>query len=380
METKDDPRPANPAAPGQSRPVAAQDTPAAPSEPPQSEASDASLGRELLFGLSLPERALRSGVSLLGGAVRESAERLIPRPIQDSKTYSILFKQMLDYLVEDVGGVAKPEGTPEGATGGNDFLARKAVGNFLEMTWLATLHVSPLTMLAVVSDVAYGSQVYLQELGEELKQQGVIAPDSTILNLDDLLGALSQASSSAATAFDTPPLSVDGLRETIETTRAAVGRIEPGKLVPQAELQRLWTDMRDLASREQVSLTEISSVMMLQTLGQVTNLGRGALSTVRVTTTLIDRHVLDHYRTAAQELRRDGLHATLAKTAAPYIDAVWQNFSTQKSTVTENLLSGRLAKDAWQQLRGWWQSPSPKGQVRPGDTPPESRDASAPIE
>ena len=56
----------------------------------------------------------------------------------------------------------------------DDFVARKTVGNFVEMAGLATLHVSPMMLLAVVSDIAYGSQTYLNEITEELKREGVI--------------------------------------------------------------------------------------------------------------------------------------------------------------------------------------------------------------
>lgn len=323
---------------------------------PNAEATPSTKGlaQDLLFGISLPERTLRSGVSLLGGALRESTRRLVPRAFQSSKTYSIMVQQMLDYLVEDVGRVAKPERPTDEAPGGDAYLARKAVGNFLEMTWLATLHVSPLTILAVVSDVAYGSQVYLHELADELKREGVIAPDSTISNVDDLLGALSRASSTAATAFDTPPLSLDGLQQTIDQTRQSVRQLDPTRLIPQSEIQRLWREMQELATKEDVSLAEVSGTMALQTLDRVTSVGRGALSTVRVTGNLLDRHLVDHYRLALDEIRRDGLYATLARSSTPYVEAVWLNFSPEQGTLTEDLLTGRLPQQVWQQVSSWW--------------------------
>jgi hypothetical protein len=180
-----------------------------PAAPPSDDPGYAAVRRFLIYGLSLPERTLRSGVGLVGGAVRESAGLLVPQAFQNSKTYSVMVRQMLDYLVEDVGGVARPaQAEVEPRT--ENFVARKAVGNFVEMAGLATFHISPLTILAVVSDVAYGSQTYLRELSEELKRQHVIDENSTIDHVDDLLAAVSQASSVTANAFDVPPLSVDG--------------------------------------------------------------------------------------------------------------------------------------------------------------------------
>lgn len=329
--------------------------------PEEKRPSDKSLLDNLLFGLSLPERTLRSGVSVVGGAVREAAQTLVPQSFQDSKTYTVMVRQMLDYLVEDVGGVAKVSAadadtalaespSPQQA---KDFLARKAVGNFMEMAWLATLHVSPLTVMAVVSDVAYGSKTYLQELAVELKRQGVIDENSTIDHVDDLFEAVAHASGATAGVLDTPPLSVDGLKQTIAQTRQALAGIDPTTVLPQRELERFWEEIRQVATQEGVGMMEVSSAMTLHTLGKVATVGRGALSTVKVAGTLLDRHVLDHYREALEDVRNQGLYATLAKVSQPYLDAVWQNFSSHRPTVTEDLLSGKLLGQALGAARRW---------------------------
>jgi hypothetical protein len=310
----------------------------------------------LLYSLSLPERAVRSTAGLAGGALREATELLVPAAFQDSKTYSTLVRQTLDFLVEDVGGVQREEGddAPAKVEG---FVARKAVGNFVELAGMATLHVSPLMLLAVVSDVAYGSQTYLKELADELKREGVIDEDSTINHAGDLLDAVRQASGTAATTFDTPPLSIEGLRESINQTRDAALRIDPTKVLPKAEINRMWEEMRTIASEENVSLFEVSSAMTLHSLDKVATVGRGALSGVRAAGTLLDRHVLDHYRQSLTEIHTKGYYATLAEASGPYIEAVWQNFSTTKSTITEDLLSGKLLGEAAQGVKKWWSKP-----------------------
>ncbi|MGI9429640.1 MAG: hypothetical protein ACR2NM_13340 [Bythopirellula sp.] len=306
----------------------------------------------LQYTLSLPERAIRTTTGVAGGAIRESAALLVPQAFQDSKTYSSLVGQTLDFLVEDVGGVKSA------AAGGkeqpvDDFVARKTVGNFVEMAGLATLHVSPMMLLAVVSDVAYGSQTYLNELTDELKRDGVIDEETTIDHASDLLSSISTASGVAASAFDTPPISVEGLREMIEQTTSAVGEIDPSKILPQAELQRMWNDMEEIASEEDVSVFEVSSTMALHSLDQVANVGRGALSSTRAAGRLFDRHVIDHYRIALGDIHEHGYYATLAEKSGPYVDAVWKNFSTDNPTITEDLLSGRLVNKATETVGRW---------------------------
>ncbi len=311
----------------------------------------------LLYSLSLPERTLRSATGVVAGTIRESASLLVPQAFQSSKTYAVMVRQMLDFLAEDVGGVARsPDGGPAG--GGSppveQFVARKAVGNFLDLAGMATLHLSPILLLAVVSDVAYGSQAYLKELADDLKRQGVIDENSTIDHVDDLLNAVGKAAGTTSTAFNTPPLSVAGLKQTIEETRSAVVAIDPTQVIPQAEVKRLWDDIHEIAAGEGVHPLKVSAAMTLYSLNAIGSLGRGALSTVKAAGTLFDRHVLDHYRAALTDIRDRGLYASVAVTAKPYIRAVWQNFSTDQTTVTEGFLSGRLLSRAWRAVRHWW--------------------------
>ena len=324
-----------------------------PSLPPADDPGYSSVRQYLLYTLSLPERTLRTGAGLVGGALRESTSLLVPQAFQNSTTYRVMVRQMLDFVSEDVGGVRRKE-EAQAQPQVENFVARKTVGNFLELAGLATLHVSPLVVLAIVSDVAYGSQAYLKELSAELKQHGVIDQNSTIDHVDDLLEAVAKASQTTAHAFNTPPISVDGLKETIDQTRQAVLGINPTLVLPQAEVQRLWQEFHEVANREGVGILDISSAVTLRAMESIGTLGRGALSTVKVAGTLFDRHVIDHYALALAEVREQGLYATLAKTSEPYIEAVWQNFASDKVTITEDLVTGKLIGRAWSTVRRWF--------------------------
>jgi tryptophan synthase alpha subunit len=320
-----------------------------PGAQPHSQTPAARVG----YVLSLPERALRSGTGLVGGVLRESAALVIPRSFQNSRTYGVMVQQMLDFLVHDVGGVEQQQGAESSTAGVDNFVARKTVGNFVDMASLATLHISPLLLLAAVSDLAYGSQVYLRELADELKAQGVIAPDSTIDHVNDLLSAVSDASAATSNAFNTPPLSADALRETIEQTRAAIQSAKGANVIPQAEVKRMWEEMREIAQRENVGLLAVSTAATLQAMNKFATLGRGALSTVKVAGSLLDKHVLDHYSQALAEIRKRGLYRSLAEGSQPYAAAVWENFQPRRSTITEGLLSGRLWRAARSAVARW---------------------------
>jgi hypothetical protein len=272
---------------------------------------------------------------------------LVPQAFRSSRTYSIMIQQSLDFLAEDVGGVERAASADQT----KDFVARKAVGSFIDMASLATLHLSPMLLLAIVGDVAYGSRAYLHELGADLKRHGVVDQDSTIDSVDDLLAAIGGAAAATAGSFNAPPISVEGLRRTVDDTRAAIARIDPAKVIPQAELRRLWDEIHQIAVQEGLNPVAVSGAITLHALGAIGSLGRGALSTATAAGTLFDRHVLEHYGKAIREIRSKGVYASLRETSRPYLGAVWDNFSAKRTTLTEDLFSGRLTARAWKALR-----------------------------
>jgi len=317
-----------------------------------SQAAGSSIGGLFLYSLSLPERLLRSTVGVAGGMAKELGDRLVPRAFQSSNTYTILVRNSLQFLVHDVGGVQGPG--PDAEAGVENFVARKAVGNFVELAGLATLHLSPMLILAIVSDLAYGSKVYLNELADALRKEGLIAEDSTIDQIDDLFEAVGRASGSSAQLFDTPPLSVEDLRSTTGAIRDALTSLDATKALPQAEIRRMWDEMRAVARRDDVNLFQVSSAMTLHALGRIADTGRGTLSGARLAAGMVNRHIIGHYTAALADLQEKGFYATLSEVSTPYIDAVWNNFSAGKGTVTEEVVTGRLPGKVVRALAGWF--------------------------
>lgn len=295
---------------------------------------------------------------------------LVPQAFRSSKSYEILVQQGLDFMTRDIGGVRHGD-EQDAAPAVENYVAKKTVGGFVEMASLATLHLSPALLLAVVSDVAYGSQTYLKELALELKREGVIDEASTIDHAGDLLEAIRNSSAVGANVFDTPPLSIEGIRAAIDETSTSVRKIDPTKVLPAAEIDRLWREMHEVARGEDVTLLEVSGAMTLHALNRAGRVGQGALSTISIAGTLFDRHVVEHYRTALTDLHTRGYYTTLADVSQPYIAAVWENFSTDRRTITEDLLSGKLVGDAARTVGRWMGAGSRADEVpTPNDDEP----------
>lgn len=309
----------------------------------------------LIYTLSLPERVVRSTAAVAGGAAKELSQLLVPAAFQSSTTYEVSVRSALKFLVEDVGGV-KGSG-PEGggaAPAVDNFLARKAVGNFLDLAGLATLHLSPLWILAIASDVAYGSKAYLRELGEELRREGLIAEDSTIDNIEGLLDAVGRASAQAAKLVDTPPLALEELKQSVTAAATAMREADVRRAVPQAEVARMWNEMREVADREGVSLFEVSSAMTVHMLDRLGQTAKGTWTGISLAGRLLERHVWGHYAAALADIRRKGLYPTLQEVSGPYVRAVWDNFSQRRATVTEDVLSGSLPRRMYRWLAARW--------------------------
>lgn len=89
------------------------------------------------------------------------------------------------------------------------------------------------------------------------------------------------------------------------------------------------------------------------TLNRVKTVGKGTFTGAQVVGGLVSRPFIDHYSESLTTIRQDGLFVTLKETSAPYVEAVWTNFSDSKGTWTEELLSGRAVKNGFDKLGSW---------------------------
>ncbi|MCC9602706.1 hypothetical protein LOC67_19315 [Stieleria sp. JC731] len=326
--------------------------PGSPIEPGES----SSLLATLSYGLSIPERTARSASAVVGGLVNETAGWVIPAAFRSSKTYSAFIGQALDMMIHDVGGVTKKQIAP--AENQEAALAQKAVGGLLDLAGAATLHLSPLTVLAVFNDVAYGSSHYLKRLSEELKREGIIDEASSIDRVSDLIDALHQTGSRASKAAEAPPLSLEAMTITITEIAAQVQQVDPTDILPQSEINRIWQEMEAAADQTGVGIWDIGTTMTMFAIDRLSLSTRGALSTVRVAGSLLDEHFFSHYGEALVAIREDGFYETLSKSSAPYLDAVWHNFDSGRETWTEELITGRMPRKWWSSFVGWFKSRS----------------------
>jgi hypothetical protein len=306
----------------------------------------AGVSRFLIYTLSLPERAVRSAVGVTAGAARETAHALVPQAFKSSKVYELVIANSLRFLTEEVGGV-EHQARPGEQANLDNYLARKAVGDFVDLAGLATLHLSPIWVFAVVSDVAYGSKTYLNELSAELRQRGLIRADSSIDRVEDLLDAIHSSTAETASLIATPPLSVEQLKQSVEKIRM----VDPTTILPQQELSDQWNEIREIATKEDVSLLGVSGALTMHMLKKVGAVAEGTLTGVEVAGGLFNRNVLAHYASGLQAVREHGFYPLILASSAPYRRAVWTNFAAGHETLTSQIVTGRLFRQLWDAAR-----------------------------
>jgi hypothetical protein len=280
------------------------------------------VGRTAAFLASIPERIVRSLAAIVGGAVHETAELLLPRMARRSRFYEATAKNMLRIAIELVGDVERPV-APEQPEAG-ELAKRKAAGNAVELGSIAAFGFSPLWLLAAASDVSHGTRVYLDSLVRELKRAGVLREETQVGTIDGLLAALEGGSGTTARLVDLPPLELADLRASLVELRSSAGELPTPR-----ELAAVYGGLRQVAARERRPLLEVSAGMGLAFLLSARGVGR--------------EHLVVPYREDLAPLRDEGFAAYARRVSGPYREALAGHFDRERETWTERGLA-RLRK------------------------------------
>ena len=270
------------------------------------------------YVVTLPERLVRAAAAVLGGAVHETAQVVLPRFVRRSRVYEATAKNVLRITIELVGGVEQEAQADQPSAG--KLALRKGAGNVVEFGSIAAFGFSPLWLLAAASDLARGSRVYLAALVGELKDNGVLERDAEIASVDQLLGVLERGAGKSASLIDVPSMELKELRTSIAELAA-----ERKELPGPDDLQALYEGLIRQARAENRSLLAVSSGIGLAFVNSAQHVGR--------------EHVWVPYREDWKPLREEGFAAYARRVAQPYRDAVDGHFDAAKPTLTERLLA-----------------------------------------
>ncbi len=307
------------------------------------EASPAASRQTQSYLLSLPERALRSAAALSAGLLRELTDVTLPKAVRRSKLYETMVQATLRFLIEEVGQV---EGAypPEGKLS-NDFALRRTAGNGIELAGILAFRASPVWVMAALADVSGSGRRLIREIAACLKQEGLLEKDREFESIDQLLDGLERTSGRLADNINTPPLDVAALRKEWAELRKELGQLAPARLPSPARLWEQWEDLRAVASREDRSVFQVSTLMALSAIERLPEdlrwLSRSAKAAGRHTSQLVAGALLDDYRETLAELRNIGFLAYWRRQFRPYLKAAALQFSPGRATLLEKILARR---------------------------------------
>ncbi len=292
------------------------------------------------YVLSLPERVVRSALGLGAGLLREVGEVVLPKGVRRSQLFKNLVETTLRYLIERVGGAKTlfpaEERPPE------DFIARRGAGHAVELLGIVAFRVSPVWVLAALSDLSGLGRRLIPEITEALKEQGLLEKDAQFVSVDQLLNGLERTSSRLAQTLNTPPLDVESLRREWAAIRESARSLTPSDLPSRRQIREQWEELKQESQRQGRSVFELSSVMAISAVRVLPSKARWLSTSARVgakrTGKLVSAAILDHYAQTLQELREVGYLAYAKRQLSPYLRACIEQFSPQKRTLTQRLL------------------------------------------
>ncbi|MEO8593745.1 MAG: hypothetical protein ABI759_10505 [Candidatus Solibacter sp.] len=289
--------------------------------------------------LSLPERALRSLGAISGGLLHEFSNVALPASVRRTTLYRTMVEVALRFLIEEVGQV---EGVfPSGGELADNFILKRTASHGIELLGILAFHASPVWVLAALADATGGGRKLIQEIGDALKEEGLLEPDARFETMEQVLGGLEKTSDHMATTLNMPPVDIAGLRREWEKFKEEVANIPP-KNVPNLErIENVWENLRSTAKAQGRTVFGLSSLLAVSTIAHVPEnvlwLSRAARSAVRRTGRVLGDAVLDHYTEALQEIAETGFFAYWSREFRPYLKGAAEQFAPGHVTLTERL-------------------------------------------
>ena len=273
-------------------------------------------GRRLGYAISLPERAIRAFAASAGGLIYEATEILLPGWLRYSRFYQGLVADLLRIVIELVGGVSGV--LPPRDIGVQELAMRKAAGSGIGLAfgWM------PLWLFAVAADLTGGTRTYLQVLVSELKRDDVLHEEAEITSLEELLDTLEGTSGLMADALDEPPLNVDEMRTSWQDLR-----MKATELPDANRLASIYTDLQNVAIKEDRSLQSVSSLIATGALQAGVQLGHS--------------HIFNYYQDALGTINTEGLPLYSRRVTRPYFAAAKNHFDPERISFTERLFGLR---------------------------------------
>jgi hypothetical protein len=198
-----------------------------------------------------------------------------------------------------------------------------------------------------LADASSTGRYLIREIAAALKDEGLLDRNADFLSVDQMLDGLEASAGRLASAINTPPLDVNGLRAEWKSLQADLARIPPQKRPSIETLQNVWDLMKREARAQNRTPFEVSSLMAMAAMadlpGRARWLSASARTAVGKTGSVVAGMLIDHYHTTLEQIREVGYIRYAVRQFRPYLFAAVSQFSPARQTLTERVIARRKA-------------------------------------
>jgi hypothetical protein len=210
------------------------------------------------------------------------------------------------------------------------------------MAGILLFRLSPVWVLAALSDLSGASRILIREISESLQERSLLEKNVDFQSIDQVLDGLEQTSGRLADNINMPPFDVQVLRQEWETLKQEARKIPPKQRPSSERLMLSWQDLKNEAAQQGCSVFELSSLMALSAAtrlpGKALWLSQCATLAAQKTGTLLANTLLENYTATLSEIRQAGYLRYWVRELRPYVNAAASHFSPEQSSYTERFL------------------------------------------
>jgi hypothetical protein len=146
-----------------------------------------------------------------------------------------------------------------------------------------------------------------------------------------------------AATINTPPLDIAALRQEWRGLRRDLSKIPPRQLPSMQALHALWREIKQEARKQNRNVFQVSSLMAMSAITNVPEQARwlsaSARSAARKAGVTVAAVLMEDYRCTLGQIRQTGYIRYAARQFRPYMLAAVTQFSRQRTSLTERLLT-----------------------------------------
>jgi len=271
---------------------------------------------------------------------------ILPASIRRTALYRNMVEVTLRFFIEEIGQVQGIYASEERLA--QDFLLQRGVSHGIGLLGLATLHVSPIWVLAALADASGAGHRLIGQIALALKEEDLLDKTVEFTTVDQLLSGLERTGNHLAETLSFPPLDVASLRREWNDLRGEFPRLPKSRLPSIAALERLWSDLVHSAAEQDRSVFALCSALAISAAGRTPAnllwLSRAAGVAMKRTGEVLGGNLLGHYKDALAEISQLGFSEYGRRQFRPYLRAAAEQFQPGRQSSTERLLTRTRAR------------------------------------